>query len=307
MTASFFDYYYGLESEQYNFFRIPKLLFIDKRFQHISSDAKILYGIMLDRMNLSRRNKWIDKENRVYIIFSVNEIMETLNCAEQKAVKLLAELDSKKGIGLIEKKRQGQGKPSLIYVKNFIVEKEKLKQEDSENKNCDNHNSRTLKVTSPKLRKSQSNNINKNKTDKDNSLSELKRQIMYDELVNEREKEKREIDLMIDVMNEIRHSTADSIRINKKAVSVEKVKEVYEKIEKKEAEYVLDNLCSAGNIIYPRRFIITALFNARSELQGSMRNEKMKSNLFNTFTQRNYDFDALERELLKESRKSRTN
>lgn len=119
--SSNFPYYYGSEAEQYAFFRIPKLLISDERFRSISTDAKLLYGLMLDRMSLSMRNGWLDKENRVYIYFSVEEVMETLNCKSEKATKLLAELDGKKGVGLIERIRQGQGKPSIIYVKNFAA------------------------------------------------------------------------------------------------------------------------------------------------------------------------------------------
>ena len=105
--------------EQYAFFRIPKLLITDSRFDGVSSDAKLLYGLLLDRMELSHRNGWVDDQNRVFIIFTVEEVMETLRCRSEKAVRLFAELDSKKGIGLIERKRQGLGKPAIIYVKDF--------------------------------------------------------------------------------------------------------------------------------------------------------------------------------------------
>lgn len=115
-----FDYYYGAESEQFSFFRVPKVLFTDKKFRGISSDAKILYGMMLDRMSLSRQNGWIDDENRVYIIYTLAEIMEDLDCGKDKGVHLIAELDER-GIGLIERRKQGFGKPALIYVKNFIA------------------------------------------------------------------------------------------------------------------------------------------------------------------------------------------
>ena len=119
-----FDYYYGSQADQFSFFRLPKLLIRDKRFKDVSSDAKILYGILLDRMSLSIKNKWMDDENRVYIIFKISEIMEEFDCSERKAVEMLAELDTNSGIGLIEKKRQGLGKPNLIYVKNFVVSEE---------------------------------------------------------------------------------------------------------------------------------------------------------------------------------------
>lgn len=116
-----FPYYYGCEAEQYAFYRIPKLLISDDRFRFVSTDAKLLYGLMLDRMSLSLKNGWLDGDNRVYIYFPVEEVMEVMNCKSEKATKLLAELDGKKGIGLIERVRQGQGKPSIVYVKNFAV------------------------------------------------------------------------------------------------------------------------------------------------------------------------------------------
>ena len=112
-----FDYFYGPQAEQFAFYRIPKVLFTDGRFGNISTDAKTLYGILLDRMNLSAANGWLDQAGRVYIIFTVEEIMSALSCGNKKAVSLLAELEQK--AGLIERKRQGLGKPNLIYVKNF--------------------------------------------------------------------------------------------------------------------------------------------------------------------------------------------
>lgn len=118
-----FDYYYGAEAEQFVFYRIPKVLFTDKKFRDLSNDAKILYGLMLDRLGLSLKHGWFDGKNRAYIHYTLESIMEDLNCAREKCVKVLAELDSKKGIGLIEKKRQGLGKPDIIYVKNFMVAK----------------------------------------------------------------------------------------------------------------------------------------------------------------------------------------
>lgn len=112
-----FDYFYGQQSDLFTFYRVPKVLFTNERFWNISADAKMLYGILLDRMSLSAKNGWIDKNGRVYIIFTIDEAKMALNCAEQKAIKLLSELEKK--AGLIERKRQGLGKPNLIYVKNF--------------------------------------------------------------------------------------------------------------------------------------------------------------------------------------------
>lgn len=125
-----FDYYYGIEAEQFSFYRVPRLLVKDERFKGLSSDAKLLYGLMLDRMSLSMKNGWLDDENRAYIIYTVDAIMEDLGCGKDKAIKVLAELDTNKGIGLVERIRRGLGKPDIIYVKNFVISQENSGQPD---------------------------------------------------------------------------------------------------------------------------------------------------------------------------------
>ena len=126
-----FDYFYGTQADQYSFYRIPKALFQNDYFKNLSSDAKILYGLMLDRMSLSIKNQWFDEQNRAYIYFSIEDIMDLLNCGKNKAVKSLQELDQENGIGLIEKKRQGFGKTNIIYVKSFVIpDKKSAVQED---------------------------------------------------------------------------------------------------------------------------------------------------------------------------------
>ena len=154
-----FDYYRGMEAEQYSFYRVPKILFTAECFKELSCEAKVLYGLLLDRMSLSMKNHWLDEEERVYIIFTVEEIAELLNCGTQKAVKLLKELDSEKGIGLIEKKRLGLGRPNVIYVKNFLVQKNDEENSDtSDLQNCENHNSGVVKTTIQEFPKSQFKN-----------------------------------------------------------------------------------------------------------------------------------------------------
>ncbi len=155
------EYYYGNEADQYSFYRISKALFTDTRFKNVPVEAKVLYGLLLDRMALSVRNNWLDEEGRVYIIFTISDLMETLGCAEQKASRLLAELDSAKGIGLIERKRRGLGKPNVIYVKNFIGGG----MPEPQIKNCENHKSGNVKITKQDLRKSQTNNTDINNTE----------------------------------------------------------------------------------------------------------------------------------------------
>ena len=175
-----FDYYYGSEADQFSFYRIPKMLVKDSKFKSLSNDAKILYGLMLDRMSLSMKNGWLDEENRAYIIYTVDAIMEDLGCAKEKCTKVLAELDSKKGFGLIEKKRQGLGKPDIIYVKNFStlevgeeseIQLENLSKSDvstevrkSNFKRFDNRTSRSSEIEFQEVRKSKPNYTNINYT-----------------------------------------------------------------------------------------------------------------------------------------------
>ena len=125
------DYFYGQAGELFSFFRIPKALFQEQRFQDLSTDAKTLYGILLDRMSLSVKNGWLDKQNRVFILFTIEDVKRALCCADNKATRLLRELEK---FGLIERKRRGQGKPRLVYVKNFSAEslKEIIKNRDND-------------------------------------------------------------------------------------------------------------------------------------------------------------------------------
>lgn len=114
-----FDYFYGNEPKQFAFYIIPQVLFTDERFKSLSCEAKVLYGIMLNRAGLSAKNGWQDENGRVYISFKREEVCENLGCKKDKATKILNELDVDSGIGLIKRINQGQGKPALIYVLNF--------------------------------------------------------------------------------------------------------------------------------------------------------------------------------------------
>lgn len=152
------DYFYGQSGELFAYFRIPKALFQDSRFRQLSTDARTLYGILLDRMSLSAKNSWVDEHGRVYIIYTVREVQESLCCAEHKAVKLFRELEQ---ADLIERKRRGLGRPSLIYVKNFSSGLPK-----AQIQNCANSNSCAAESAVQVRPKSQSNKTDKNKTEK---------------------------------------------------------------------------------------------------------------------------------------------
>ena len=155
------DYFYGQAGELFSFFRIPKALFQEQRFQDLSTDAKTLYGILLDRMSLSVKNGWLDEQNRVFIIFTIEDVKRALCCADNKATKLLRELEE---FGLIERKRRGLGKPSLVYVKNFSAESSK-----SIFQNRDFHDSGGFKSASqdpakPRCNKTEENNTEMSET-----------------------------------------------------------------------------------------------------------------------------------------------
>ena len=101
-----FNYYYGSQADQFSFIRIPKIMLIDNTFSDLSLQAKVLYGVLLDRMSLSRKNGWLDAENRVFIIYQIGEIQKDLGFSKKKSIDLLAELEK---FGLLEKKRRGHG------------------------------------------------------------------------------------------------------------------------------------------------------------------------------------------------------
>ena len=171
LQPSGFEYFYGQQADSYTFYRIPKVMFTEERFKNLSCEAKVLYGLMLDRMSLSIRNGWLDDKNRVYIVYSIEEICSLIGCGSQKAVKLVHELETGRGIGLIEKHRGGMGEANVFYVKNFMLPIEGQTGENSNGKEgitacqsaekpdeikcCENHNSSIVNITNQELLKSQ--------------------------------------------------------------------------------------------------------------------------------------------------------
>lgn len=111
-----FNYYRKSEAEQFSFIRIPKVLMTEESFDSLSLQAKLLYGMLIDRMGSSCKNQWIDEENRVYIVYPIHEIQKDMKVSKHKAIDCLTELES---IGIVEKRLRGNGRPAHIYVKNF--------------------------------------------------------------------------------------------------------------------------------------------------------------------------------------------
>ena len=273
-----YDYFYGQQSDMFSFYRVPKVLFTEECFWNMSADAKLLYGILLDRMSLSARNGWFDKEGRVYIIFTIEEIKDALGCAEKKAIKLLDELERK--CGLIERKRQGLGKPNLIYVKNFIsgpVERQSL--------NCQNDNSGTAESTIQEQSKAQGSNTDKNNTELSDTdpffssdfggkeadgIGEFRRYYQYfyeqlymDCLKDEYPYDHEILELILRLIVEVMCSKRKSIRIASDDKPIEIVKSCFMKLDSEHIRFVMssfkENTTAVRNI---KQYLLASIYNA---------------------------------------------
>lgn len=244
----FFDYFYEEQSESYSFYRIPKMLFTEEIFEALSTDAKVLYGLLLDRISLSRENGWMDDAGRVYVYYTIKSVKKSMRCANTKACGLLRELNE---FGLIERKKQGLGKPTIIYVKDFTRFR-KAELLDSEKQNSVILHTGTLDNRKSETNKTEKNNTESNKTnpilsgaDKDmdertsyrNYLnSQLDMEIMYERYPYDRETLDTIMDLMLDVVCSKRRT----IRIAGDDKPVNVVKSQFLKINSMHLEYVMD-------------------------------------------------------------------
>lgn len=270
-------YFYGAGAEQFAFYRIPKAFFTEAALCEISLEAKLLYGLMLDRLALSARNGWVDEENRVFIYYTVDSIMEDLNCGNKKAVKLLNELDSE--YGLIERKRQGQGKPTRIYVKNFST----LLQNRHFQK-CQNDTSKSVKTTSLDMSERHSNktNINNTEFNKINPIYPPESDDGYDGLDEYKQYrdyflDQLEFNVLLanhpydgEVLNEILELLVETVCSKRQYLHVcgedkpaEVVKSRLMKLTSDHIEYVLDCLKSNTTAIKNiKRYLLATLYNA---------------------------------------------
>ena len=271
------DYFYGQAGELFSFFRIPKALFQEQRFQDLSTDAKTLYGILLDRMSLSVKNEWFDKKGRVFIIFTIEDVKRTLRCADNKATRLLRELEE---FGLIERKRRGQGKPCLVYVKNFSAESSK-----ESVKNRDNDDSCGSKIACQDPVKSRGIKKKENKTEMNNTnliLSDESEKMKNRELLEEYFSRSLEIELLlrlypdgedtiyqiVDLLVDTCDSKRNLIRIAGDDKPAEVVLSRLKKLNADHIRFVLD--CLAANtspIRNMKQYLLAALFNAPTTIQ----------------------------------------
>lgn len=271
------DYLYDVDEVQYSFIRVPKLLLQHEAYQRISSEAKLLYSLLLDRVGLSHKNGWKDKENRIYIIYPIAEVMEEMNCGKNKAVQLLDELEQK---GLLERKRQGLGKPNLIYVKSFFRMVDNFGERNF--LKFENQTSGGSKIKPQEVSESNPTNTNNKKTDMNHTdLSflpgrESKRSDAYAQyedyfreeleipiLIQGNRTEKETLEGILDLLAETCSSKRKTIRIAGDDKPLEIVKSRLMKLNSLHIEYVLD--CLKENTTYVRdmkQYLLTTLFNA---------------------------------------------
>lgn len=266
-----YDYFYGAEAEQFSFYRIPKVLFTEERFRSVSAEAKVLYGLLLDRMSLSCKNGWLDQAGRVYIIFTIEEVMTALGCADQKAGKLLHELESK--CRLIERKRQGLGKPNLIYVKNFV------------DKDVDNASGST--APSPESRGSYTDKNYTDFSDTDSfpftsfrgdhgreakgneaALRERYRELIaeniaYDALLTDYPYEQDTLEEILELLVDVVCTTKSSVRISGDDKPAEVVRSQFLKLNSEHIRFVVGGLKeNTTRIRNMRQYLLATLYNA---------------------------------------------
>ena len=277
------DYFYGQAGELFSFYRIPKALFQEPRFQSLSTDAKTLYGILLDRMSLSVKNGWLDEQNRVFIIFTIEDVKRALCCADNKATKLLRELEK---FGLIERKRRGQGKPCLVYVKNFSAESSK-----ESVKNRDNDDSCGSKIACQDPVKSRGIKKKENKTEMNNTnpiLSDESEKMKDRELLEEYFSCSLEIDLLLrlypddeDTLYQIVNLLVDTCATKRKTLRIagddkpaEVVRSRFMKLNADHIRFVLKCLAeNSSPIRNMKQYLLASLYNAPTTMQLSYQNQ----------------------------------
>lgn len=291
-----FDYFYGGQSEQFQFYRIPRQLILGEDFRCLSTDAKLLYGLMLDRMGLSAKNGWYDEIGRVFIYYTLEEIKEDLNCGHDKALKTLGELDTAKGIGLIERVKQGQGKPARIYVRQFTTTavpppSEDIPEPPMNNRSPEFGKPEVLSSAFPKsglpksrgldFEKAESSYTNRIYTEKNHTDSSIypscrppNRETYRHRLMDQIDSEQlfsmyseSEVLAILDLLTDTMCSTQDAIRIGGTDLPLHIVQERFQILNRFHVEYVLDCMkATRSKIRNIRGYLLTALYNAPSTM-----------------------------------------
>ena len=273
----YFDYFYTEQSENYTFYRIPKVLFTDDIFKDLTTDAKVLYGLLLDRISLSRENGWIDDAGRVYIYYTIKGVKKSMRCANTKACGLLKELNE---FGLIERKKQGQGKPSIIYVKDFTRFR-KAELWDSDKENTKDTRFRILDDRKMESINTERNNTELNNTnpilsglDVDKDERTIYRDILFEQLdmailYDRYPLEKETLDAIMDLMLDVICSKRKTIRIAGDDKPVNVVKSQFLKLNSSHIEYVMDCMQSnATKVRNIKQYLLATIYNAPLTIQS---------------------------------------
>ena len=263
------DYFQDLEGTGFQFFRIPTALIKNKEYKGISTDAKLLYGLLLDRMSLSVRNNWRDEYGHVYIIYTIQATSQDLGCCQDKACKLMAELER---AGLIERHRLGQGKPSRIYVKQFTSEVGKSEFRNAENTNSALDENRTLEVENSEsnhTENKQTEYIQTNLSSSWTTEDEIKEQLDYSLLVEYAKGNRATVDTIVAVIADAERKTSKTLRVNGSDVPKEQVLSRLRQLDFTHVEYVLDCMSESQPAVHNiRAYLLTALYNAPSTMDA---------------------------------------
>ena len=249
--------YKSNETLEHKYYQIPQELFVNEKYKNkLNSDSKILYAFLLDRLSLSQKNHWIDEDNNVYLIFTREEVQEKLNLSDKtvtKSFKILME------VNLVQEKRQGLGKPNLIYVG-------KINHSDSENlrflnrKNYDSGIEESTTLDSENLRGINTNNINTNiiNTDSINPKSD-EDLLLIKEKCNLNEFTKEEKTILEDVIDNLYYT--DNLKVGNITVNHFKISDKLNLITKDNLVQLLDILKNTPNIQNAKNYLMICLYN----------------------------------------------
>lgn len=276
--------------KQNAFCRLPKSLFTDGRYKKISSDAKILYSLLTDRLSLSEKNGWVDKNGATYLYFTHAEAMELLSIGKDKCVRVFSELSA---AGLIERKKQGLGKPAMIYIKELGAS------EDTESAALKNRSQDSTKKRSVDAAKEEPNNININKNNNiKNNITTLsfgreeglmreivKENIDYNSLVTEYGSDT--VDQITELMTEALMTKTGTVTINGTAMSRSAVSSRLLKLNHDHISYVIECLEGVANVKNIKGYMLSMLYNSfttidtyyRAAVNSDMQNYKTAENV----------------------------
>lgn len=304
------------DTYMFNYTKLPNELFTIKMFSSLSLHAKVLYSFMLQRISISKDNNWIDDYGNVYIYYKSEEIMQKFNCSNKTASKIMSELEE---IGLIEKKRQGQGRPDIIYVNKFseVIEGEEKEEPEQPSENNKYYQEENMEETSDN---SEVENIHfkkcKNYTSKDVESTLLEVKNLH---TNKKENDKKErifsssvMQNAVRLLEEEEDKYKERIRYHEaeREYSAQIAKAAYDELAKRDRAYrneftalMFAKVCktiasSKEPIVHLSGFINWCYDNIRAPASSTSTEKDAPYKQWNQFMHQNYDFDALERDIL---------